>query len=458
MLEPSAASQLLAFIEMSRGSETGFNFDSLRQSSGNSSFNELDFRNKLLISEGLVFSPTNEVDHHSFKGFEGSKVAVIPMNGPLLKWNDCGEFGTQSMRRMLLEASYAKSVTTILLQFDSPGGMSSGTQPFADLIREVSKRKHVWGIVDEMACSAAYWMVSATERVFATSNNSMVGSIGTMVRMLNIDKKLENEGIVSREIYATKSTDKNKEFTEAYKGNEGGDKLLIERFIDPANDIFINSVKNFRGDKLSTSEDVFTGKIYYADEAIKIGLVDQISPLEQVYNEAMSMAPKSNQKKYYMSTNTNNAVFQSVLIALNANELPVVEGGFLMTEEQLTALDGKLSEQSTTTRTLSNEVERLTSELEATNVAELQEQLTAAQNAQQEAEGNLATANTKIKEMQAQLESANKGAETFFGGGDHKEDPKPANSGANNEYKVEDQPYIKEAQEKFGHFAKNNEE
>src|SRR5690606_30453552 len=83
--------------------------------------------------------------------------------------------------------------------------------------------------------------------------------------------------------YATKSKDKNKDFREAREGNG---KLLIERLLDPMNDVFLNAVRVNRGDKLNEKE-TLTGKVFLSEEAMSLGLIDEISSMDEVLGKTI---------------------------------------------------------------------------------------------------------------------------------------------------------------------------
>lgn len=418
-----------------------------------------DLQEKLLASHGVVLAPTTDRRYRDFKGFDGAKIAVIPVSGPLMKADFCGDFGTASLRRVMLDAANTKSVETIILLMDTPGGTVDGTEAFADAYKKVGEQKNTITFVDQMMCSAGMWIGSAGNMLVASGKTDIVGSIGTMMAWYDATEYNKKEGFILREYYASKSTDKNRAFREA---RDGDGKRLIAEELDPLNSVFLQSVKANRGDKLSAAEDVFTGKCYLSEEAIKHGLIDGIMTLEECISHAMELAPKHNKKSYSMKKNSNTAAaFQSVLEVVNAESLAVVDGGFLMTEEQLNTLndavaqvpelEATIAEQRTTTRTLTTRVEELEAAAQEHDVEGLTQQLNDAKAAQKTAEDKLATTEATVTQLTEQLESAGEGAATFFGQQNAGADPKPAHDGGGNEYKVEEQPYMKQAIANMGY-------
>jgi signal peptide peptidase SppA len=240
----------------------------------------------LIKSENVTVAPTDIWSAASFNNFAGSETAIIPIDGPLMKSDFCGYHGTATMLSYFRMAEQTPSVKTIILLIDSPGGTVDGTQAFADAI--AASPKNTKAVIDGMMCSAALWIGCACNEVIATSNTDIIGSIGTTIQWYDSTAYLEKNGIVLRQFNASKSIDKNKEFRDA---NNGNGKLLVQQYLDPTNDEFIQSVQANRAGKFNTkTEDIFTGKVYLAKDAMKFGLIDSIQPMNQALTGKASAA------------------------------------------------------------------------------------------------------------------------------------------------------------------------
>lgn len=241
---------------------------------------------KLFANSNVVFAPTDVYAADDFKGFDGSEVAVIPVLGPLMKADFCGDFGTANLANFFRLAESTPSVKSIVLLIDSPGGTVDGTSNFASTIKQ--SKKPTLSVVDGIAASAAYWIGSSANEMVATSRTDVVGSIGTMVSWTDYSKMREGSGIQKREYYATDSKDKNRAFREA---NAGDGTMLIEEMLDPINNEFTGAVKSNRSGKLNlNSENVLTGKTYIAGKAKQVGLIDNIMSFDQAIKRSLQMA------------------------------------------------------------------------------------------------------------------------------------------------------------------------
>ncbi len=215
-------------------------------------------------------------------------VAVLSLEGAVMKHDYCGTPGTQSLMKALQQANDNPAVSAIVLQIDSPGGSVDGTQQFANAIK--NSAKPVVAYVDGMMCSAAMWIGSGAQQRIASSNTDVIGSIGTMAKWKNFDGYYKTKGIQSHEVYATNSTQKNLPFREAEGRNEQGQsnyKPLIETWLDPMNDEFTGNIQTNLPD---ADKSVLNGKAYIATDAKKKGLVDKIGSFNDAVNAALKLS------------------------------------------------------------------------------------------------------------------------------------------------------------------------
>lgn len=84
----------------------------------------------------------------------------------------------------LLQAAADPAAHTILLDIDSPGGTVNGTPELAQVVRSVAKGKHVYAFTAGQCCSAAYWVASQADVIYAAPS-ATVGSIGVILPVVD---------------------------------------------------------------------------------------------------------------------------------------------------------------------------------------------------------------------------------------------------------------------------------
>jgi ClpP class serine protease len=282
----------------------------------------------------VVVAPDNRYAAKDHPGYDGKTIAILPISGPLMKEDYCGWYGTDSLHAEFKKIKKTESIKEIFLVFDSPGGQVDGIQPFADSIGE----GNVTSIITGTLASAAYFLASQSKRIFATAQTDVIGSIGTLVSFYDRSQYYEEMGMVLREYTATASKDKTKMMRNAEKGDG---KLLIEQLLDPTNNIFLDYVRKGRGDKLDQKE-TLTGKIFLADKAIEVGLIDGIQSMDSLITGAIEKHNKLLTMKFSLK-----ATFVNILGFLGAKAEEGKESVDL-TEEQLEKIEAALPEFATT--------------------------------------------------------------------------------------------------------------
>ena len=125
-------------------------------------------------------------------------------------------FSTRDFVDNLLMAEDRPEFVAHLLVVDSPGGEIFYCHEAAAAIRKC--RKPVIAVCEEMCASAAYWIASAADKVYAVSPFSEVGSIGVMARFVDGREWYRSNGFKEIEVYATGSDLKNKVYNDAVDG------------------------------------------------------------------------------------------------------------------------------------------------------------------------------------------------------------------------------------------------
>jgi len=290
---------------------------------------------KFFSSETVRYAPVDAYSSYarSFTGFDGAKIAVICLDGPLMKNDWCGCLGTASLLALFNLAAETESVKQILLLVDSPGGTVDGTFSFADAISECDKP--VTTAVSGYCCSAAYWIGSAADKIYATSPTDIIGSVGTQITLCDNSKQLDQQGIVVRTFTATDSSNKNAAFNKAQKGDG---KLLIKTMLDPMNNEFKAAIV---ANRPNISDEGLTGSTYVGNDALTAGLIDGIMCIDDILEDIQAQIDNSNISNIQIDNKME--VFQKTLKAASATEFKVTNDGFALSEANLTNIEAALT-------------------------------------------------------------------------------------------------------------------
>ncbi|MEQ1530474.1 MAG: S49 family peptidase [Methylococcales bacterium] len=185
-------------------------------------------------------------------------------------------------------------VSSVLLQLDSPGGEVSGAFELAAQIKAADQVKPVHAVISSMAASAGYLLASAA-RSIAISTTGMAGSIGVVMRHVDVSKMAADDGFKVTYIYAgDRKVDGN-----PYEPLPADVKANFQTEIDKIYGLFVDTIAANR----RVSVDVIRAQqaaIYTGQDALDAKLADSIATPDEVL--ASLQASNSNFTGVLMST------------------------------------------------------------------------------------------------------------------------------------------------------------
>lgn len=216
------------------------------------------------------------------------EVQVIEIYGPVMQEDYCGAPGMATIQQTINAVQVDDSVKSIVLWIDSPGGTVTGTENLANAIK--ASKKPVVSFVNSMMASAAYWIGSSATEIIADSanqgTNTLIGSIGTKVVLMDNSKALEKNGVRMISIYADKSCRKGKYSDDLMAGNYD----RIKQELNAINETFLSAVKSNRPNLRLDLENVLDGEVYNVKEAIKYGLIDKMADFGYAVKRSLVLA------------------------------------------------------------------------------------------------------------------------------------------------------------------------
>lgn len=231
-------------------------------------------------------------------------IGIINLNGPITKGGGASSSGMIELSNSMISMSKDSRVKGFIVLTDSGGGSSAAVNIMGDAIQEVKKTKPVYSLISKggMAASAAYGIISNSNKIYAEDEMSIVGSNGTMIQFAgkphgNVDRDGEKTIV----LYASKSTEKNKDFEEAI--NNDNYELLISNLLDPVNESFINRTLQNRYQLKGTNFD--NGHTKFAKDSIGT-FIDGIANLNEVVQMVLN-----DSKNYNPSTNNSNLIIKN---------------------------------------------------------------------------------------------------------------------------------------------------
>ncbi|TAG33328.1 MAG: S49 family peptidase [Polaromonas sp.] len=205
--------------------------------------------------------------------------AVVEIKGEIAAGADASAEFVNAALRAAFEDEGAKAVVLLI---NSPGGspVQAGMMNDEILRLKAKHKKPVYAVVEETCASAAYYIAVSADQIFV-DKASIVGSIGVLMDGFGFTGLMDKLGVERRLLTAGE----NKGFMDPFSAQSDKQRAFAQTMLNQIHQQFIDVVKAGRGKRLKETPETFSGLFWTGQQAIEIGLADQLGSLEYVARE-----------------------------------------------------------------------------------------------------------------------------------------------------------------------------
>lgn len=210
-------------------------------------------------------------------------VAVIPLEGVMRMEDGLCSYGIKTISNKIREASADHTISAIVIDANTGGGESIAGQELRNAIAESNKPVIFYA---HFLASAGVMAALEADEIYAAGNQTEVGSVGVKATVDN--EMVEWYSQTFTDYYAETSENKSEEFRALQQGDPS--KLIAA--LNKSDALFMADVKKFRqlkGDA-DTIKETLSGRMFFAGEAQKRGLIDGIKTKAEVIARAEQLA------------------------------------------------------------------------------------------------------------------------------------------------------------------------
>lgn len=179
-----------------------------------------------------------------------------------------------------------KDVKAVVLRVNSPGGSAYASEQIWHQVMELKKVKPVVVSMGSYAASGGYY-ISCPANWIVAEPNTLTGSIGIFGMFPDVSGLLrEKLGLKFDEV----KTNKYALFGTRSRPFTADELSHLESYIDRGYKIFRQRVADGRRLKVDQVEQVAQGHVWLGQDALKIGLVDQLGGVEVALRKAAQLA------------------------------------------------------------------------------------------------------------------------------------------------------------------------
>lgn len=183
-----------------------------------------------------------------------------------------------------LRAAYEDDKTKgVILRINSPGGSPVQAGYINDEIHRLKKKYPkipLYAVVTDICASGGYYIAAAADKVFV-DKASLVGSIGVLMSNFGFVEGMKKLGVERRLMTAGE----HKGILDPFSPASEFDRVHIQSMLDKIHQQFIDVVKEGRGEHLKDSEALFSGLFWTGEEAVELGLADELGSSSYVARE-----------------------------------------------------------------------------------------------------------------------------------------------------------------------------
>lgn len=287
---------------------------------------------KIDADEKIAQLTLSDMEGVKGKKQEGEEVAVYYAYGDIVDsetgglTNDEHSIVATTVCKDLEKLADDDDVKAVVLRVNSPGGSAYASEQIWHSIMKLKEKKPVVVSMGGYAASGGYYISCPADYIFAEPT-TITGSIGIFGMFPDFSGLLtEKLGIKFDEV----KTNKFSAFGTMSRPFNAEEMALLEQYIGRGYALFRKRVADGRKQTTEQIEEIAQGRVWLANDALKIKLVDEIGGLDKAIKKAAKLAKVD---KYYTASYPEEAGWLESLMSMES------KGNYL--DEQLQATLGE---------------------------------------------------------------------------------------------------------------------
>jgi len=201
--------------------------------------------------------------------------------------------GAETTAAALRQAEADPHIAAVIFHVDSPGGSSLASDLIWRQVRRLQERKPVVVLMGEQAASGGYYVSASADHIVARPT-TMTGSIGVWGGKFVVGELYDKLEIGHRELQRGARADLYSEFRPF---NEE-ERQQVRQEMGATYARFKRVVAQGRGMMEEDVEEIARGRVWTGEQAVEIGLVDEMGDFETALTAAKGRAELDPEKEY----------------------------------------------------------------------------------------------------------------------------------------------------------------
>ena len=184
--------------------------------------------------------------------------------------------GGSGLAREIRSLRENEDVKAIVLRVNSPGGSALASEVIQHEIRLAKEKMPVVVSMGTVAASGGYWISAYADRIFAEPN-TITGSIGVIGMFMNVKEIANRHGFT----FDVVKTGKFADALSIARPKTPEEMAIVQREVDDVYADFLRKVSEGREQPIAKIKGIAEGRVWSGEDALEIGLVDEIGGLQK---------------------------------------------------------------------------------------------------------------------------------------------------------------------------------
>ena len=255
-----------------------------------------------LLKEKIGFDEEDDLEFVSLQDYSDAKeikpngknsgdnrIAVVYAEGTIDMSEttaDTNGIGGDEYAKIIRKLRKNDKIKAVVLRVNSPGGSAFASDLIWREIELLKEQKPVVVSMGNLAASGGYYIACNANKIYA-EENTITGSIGVFSVLMNVEKFMEDKlGVTADGV----GTGKYSDFPNLMKDWTSEEESIIQGQVEDIYGDFIGKVAEGRGMGVEQVHEIAQGRVWSGEDAIEIGLVDEIGSLQDAIDHAQGLA------------------------------------------------------------------------------------------------------------------------------------------------------------------------
>lgn len=212
------------------------------------------------------------------------KIAILYADGQI---NNSGEGITyQSLVPEIEKIRKDESIKAVVLRVNSPGGSVQPAEIIRTELELLQSEKPLIVSYGTMAASGGYWISAGADKIYSNSS-TLTGSIGVFSMIPSGEKVMRDKLHVNP---VTLKSHKHADMYSIMRALDNREVEVAQSSVEMIYDRFVSIVAEGRGMTVSNVDAIAQGRVWCGNEALEIGLVNEIGGIKDAVEYAVIAA------------------------------------------------------------------------------------------------------------------------------------------------------------------------